>query len=292
MADSLLDGAGNGSQQGQQGQQQNAGGSQESHSSGASSQQGSLQQAASDWRQHIPEDLRGEKGWEKYKDLPSALKSLHHAEKRLGASVVVPNEKSNPEEVQAFYEKLGVPKVHTEYKFSEPKLPEGISWDKDGLGKFTEVAHKLKLNPAQLQGVLDYYGESLGAKFQSVIDAHTSGTAALKEEWGTDFDTRLSESHRALSAYDPKGEFKALMRELGADNDPRALRFLQRIGAETGEHTAAQGEKQEAMTKEEAQRKVDEFQKADRTHPLLNKKDPKHEDAVKEYREALILANS
>ena len=292
MGESLLDGVGSGTPQGQQGQQQNGDGSQGSQHSGASSQPGSSQPNGSDWRQHIPEDLRNEKGWDKYKDLPSALKSLHHAEKRMGSSVAIPSEKSTPEEVSAFYEKLGVPKAHTEYKYNEPKLPEGVSWDKDGLSKFTETAHKLKLNPVQLQGVLDYYGETVSQRFHGAVEAHAKGTEALKGEWGESFDTKLSESHGALKAYDPQGEFKQLMVEIGADNDPRALRFLQRIGAETGEHTAIKGERQESMTREDAQRKVDDFQKVDKSHPLYNKRDPKHNDVVKEYREALILANS
>ena len=278
--------------QGQQGQQGAGSPPPGTPPPGEGAQQKSSQQSSGDWRANIPEAIRGEKMWDKHKDIGSALTSLHQLEKKLGSSISPINDKSTPEEVSAFYEKLGVPKEAKDYKITEPKLPEGLSWDKDGIGKFTEVAHKLHLTPAQVQGVLDYYGESLGSKFQSVVEAHSKGSSELKKEWGDSFDERLSESHAALASYDPKGEFKALMKEIGADNDPRLIRFLQRIGSETGEHKAINGEKQETMTKEEAIKKAEEFEKADRSHPLHNKKDPKHADAVREYGEVLKLATS
>ncbi len=247
---------------------------------------------ASDWRAHIPEPLRGEKTWDKYKDVGSALQSLHHLEKKIGGSVNVPTEKSTPEETTAFYEKLGVPKEAKGYAFTEPKLPDGIVWEKEGLGKFAETAHNLHLTPAQVQGVLDYYGEAIGAKFQSTAAVRTATETALKQEWGPRFDDRLGEAHAALQSYDGAGEFKTLLKEAGLDNDARTLRFLQSIGAETREHTHINGERRDSMTKEEAQKKVADIQTAGNEHPLYNKSNPKHREAVTEYGELLKLAHA
>ena len=282
MAESLLEGQG--------GKQESS--SQDSPPKNDGSQQNSSQQNANDWRQHIPEPLRGEKSWEKYKDVGSALQSLHHLEKKLGSSVSIPTEKSTPEETAAFYEKLGVPKDSKGYTITEPKLPEGITWDKDGLSAFTEVAHKLHLTPAQVQGVLDYYGSQLGSKFQSTVEARSATEAELRKEWGNEFDARLGEVHSALKSYKAGEDFKAALKEAGIDNDPRTLRFLQAVGSETGEHSHVQGERQNAMTKEDAQRKVKEIETAGPDHPLYNKKDPKHKDAVNEYKELLTAAYS
>ena len=272
-------------------EQSGDGSSQNSQPKNESSQPNSSPQGA-DWKTHIPEALRGEKTWDKYKDVGSALQSLHHLEKKIGSSVSVPTEKSTPEETAAFYEKLGVPKDSKGYTFTEPKLPDGIVWEKEGLTAFTDVAHKLHLTPAQVQGVLDYYGQAIGSKYQGTAEARTATETELKKEWGQGYDERLGEVHAALKSYDGKGEFKALLKEAGLDNDPRTLRFLQSIGSETREHSHVNGERQEQMTKEDAQRKVDEIQKAGPDHPLYNKKDPKHKDAVNEYRELLTAANS
>lgn len=286
MGDSLLDGGG--ANPGQSG----GSGSPDSQPRSGDSSPGSSGQSASDWKVHIPEPLRGEKTWEKYKDIGGALQSLHHLEKKIGSSVNLPTEKSTPEEAAAFYEKLGVPKEAKGYTYNEPKLPDGVAWDKDGLGKFTEVAHKLHMTPGQVQGVLDYYGEALGSKFQGAAAVRSETETALKQEWGRSYDDRLGEARSALQAYDGKGEFKALLKDSGLDNDPRTLRFLQSIGAETNEHAHVNGERQESMTKEEAQRKIREIETANVEHPLYNKKDPKHKDAVVEYGELLKLAHS
>lgn len=290
MADSLLEGgtsqppsAGSGSQGSPSGSE---------NLSQGSSQQTSGSSSSSDWKTNIPEPLRGEKTWEKYKDIGSALQSLHHLEKKIGSSVNIPNEKSSPEEQAAFYEKLGVPKEPKDYGIKEPKLPDGLVWDKDGMSKFADVAHKLRLTPNQVQGVLDYYGNELGSKFQSTTEVRNATEAELKKEWGSKFDERLGEVHSALKSYDGKGDFKALLKEVGIDNDPRTLKFLQGIGQETVEHSQVRGERQNSMTKEDAERKVNEIQKAGHDHALYNKKDPKHDDAVREYKELLILANS
>lgn len=257
-----------------------------------SSQPTSDARSTSDWKTFIPETLRGEKTWDKYKDVSSALQSLHHLEKKIGTTVSIPNEKSSDADVAAFYEKLGVPKDPSAYTFNEPKLPDGITWDKDSLGQFTNVAHKLKMTPAQVQGVLDYYGNTLGSKFQGTADVYKNTEAALKQEWGSGFSERLGEVHTALKAYDNKGDFKTAMKEAGLDNDPRVLKFLQSIGKDSGEHQHVRGERQTSMTKSEAERKIKELQSAGHDHALYNKKDPRHEDAVKEYKELLLFANA
>jgi hypothetical protein len=244
--------------------------------------------SAPEWHQHIPEDLRGEKTWEKYKDLPSALKSLHHAEKKIGSTLQVPTDKSTPEEIAAFREKLGVPKDPKEYKVDEVKLPGEGKWDEAGIGIFNDVAHKLGLTPAQHKGLLEYYSGQLGKLHESGDAAYAEAEKTLKEEWGTKYDANLASVGAGLAAHDPKGEVKDLLKSAGLDNHPAILRFMHSIGSEVGEDKIINGEKPEAMTKEDAEKKLKEIRNTP-DHPLFDKKHVGHKDAVKDYEELLKL---
>jgi hypothetical protein len=272
-----------------QGQQQSADSQQGSQSGSGSSQQNLSGQSGNDWRAQIPEDVRGEKLWEKYKDPGSAFKSLAHLEKKLGSAVNIPGEKATPEEIAAFREKLGVPKDVSGYKVDSVKLPGEYKWDDTNLGAFNKAAHDLGLTPAQHAGVLNYYSQALGQHEEGKVKDFTAGESALKEKWGTQWDQRIAEAGTAINTYDADGAVKQLLKDRGLANHPAVLEFLQRVGSELGEDKIVNGEKPKGMTKEDAEAKVKEIHQSS-DHPLYNRKDPKHNDAVKEYAELLKAA--
>lgn len=244
---------------------------------------------APDWKQQIPESIRGEKTWEKHKDIGSALQSLHHLEKKLGSAVNIPGENATPEEIASYREKIGVPKEANGYKYDTVKLPGEHKWDEGGMGEFSGVAHKLGLTPDQHKGLLEYYGASLGYVHEANAKAYSDGEAALKTEWGSQFDENLALAGIGLKSYDESGAFKASLVEAGVANHPAVLKFLHGVGAEVGEDRVANGEKKDIMTKEEAERAIRAIE-IDAKHALHNKKDPAHSDAVKQYGELLKLS--
>lgn len=212
---------------------------------------------AKDW---IPQDLRSEKIWDKHKDVGSALKSLVHLEKKLGTSVSIPNDKSSPEEVSAFRERLGVPKEATGYK-NEVVLPGEAQWDEAGLGEFNAVAHKLGLTPAQHKGMLEYYGASLGKVQEAGAKAYADGEAALRESWGKDYDSNLAAAGAGLKAYDNNGAVRQLLKDAGLANHPAILEFMCKVGLEVGEDSTINGDGRREMEKEEAQKNIQAIQR-------------------------------
>lgn len=91
------------------------------------------------------------------KDANSVAKLAREQSKLLGNAIRIPGKDATPEEVQAYREKLGVPKTVDEYEFSVPKdLPADLPYDAERATGFKAVSHELGLTKAQAQGVHDW----------------------------------------------------------------------------------------------------------------------------------------
>lgn len=264
---------------------QQAGAGQEGANNGEAQK---VESGAQDWKaQYIPEDIRNEKTWEKYQDPSAAFKSLFHLEKKMGSAVNIPDDKATPEDRAAFYEKLGVPKTHEGYKWQEPKLPEGASWDKAQLGEFVQAAHKLNLTPAQLQGVLDYYGDKIGSQLVNPETVYAETKETLTKEWGANAEKNFAAAREAAKLLGPEAleKFKAA----GLDNDPVILKAMSKLGLEMGEGQSVHGDPQQEVDAAQALAQISKTM-ATKDHPLHDKAHPGHKAAVAEHEQLLKIA--
>lgn len=91
------------------------------------------------------------------KDAKSVAKLAHEQAKMLGNAIRIPGKDATPEEVQAYREKLGVPKTADEYEFTVPKdLPAELPYDGERASAFKAFAHEQGLSKAQAQAMHDW----------------------------------------------------------------------------------------------------------------------------------------
>jgi len=127
------------------------------------------------------------------------------------------------------------------------KVPEGMSVDTEALERFTPLAKELKLSNDQAQKLADLYAERQEAAFKAQREAYTKTVEgwikevkADKEIGGTNLPITQATCRKALSAYDPDGEFVKLMDESGFGNHPAVLRFVNRVGKSVKEDQGVQ----------------------------------------------------
>lgn len=161
------------------------------------------------------------------KTVEDAVKTAYEQSKLLGNAVRVPGKDAKPEEVEAFYEKLGRPKTADEYDFRPPEsLPENLPYDGERAKSFAGLAHKIGLSKAQAAAVHDWAVENAvndfnGFSAQSAEERTTvakAETAKLEKLWGP-LD---GDAMRVNLGFADK-----VIRELGGDE---VLSEFQRVG--------------------------------------------------------------
>ena len=107
--------------------------------------------------QMIPEELRQDPSLTPIKDVENLARSYVNAQKLIGADKIPMPVNPTDEDLDRIYGRLG-----------RPESPEGYQIQADGTviteevaNNFSDIAHKLRLNPQQAQGILDYYRSSM-----------------------------------------------------------------------------------------------------------------------------------
>lgn len=126
-------------------------------------------------------------------------------------------------------------------KYEAWKLPDGVKLSEKVDAEFTTLARKAGLSQADAQATL----EKLVAANDEQVQ---TGLRSQVEQWGEqlmadpDLGGDKFEKHtaplmqKAISAFDPKGEFAALLAN-GLGVHPAAARFLAAVGASVSPHT-------------------------------------------------------
>ena len=128
------------------------------------------------------------------KDARAAAKLAHEQAKLLGNAIRIPSKDATPEEVQAYREKLGVPKTVDEYDFKVPAdLPKDLPYDGERATAFKSFALDIGLSKAQAQQVHDW------ATKNAVGDFHT----ALQAQANRTIETAKSETEKLVKMWGP-----------------------------------------------------------------------------------------
>jgi hypothetical protein len=115
------------------------------------------------WRAGLPTELQNHdwlKGFTKVGDFATAALGF---KERAEHAVVLPSEKSTPEEIQAFNRALGVPEKEDDYQFELPSIPEGIP--QNGNDALAPVLKKLALQAGISKKQAKAFVEPLYAQF-------------------------------------------------------------------------------------------------------------------------------
>jgi len=178
----------------------------------------------------------------KYKSPLDAIKSDFHKEKMLGRkaqAVVIPGEKSTPEEIAAFRTALGVPETPEGYKLKPEALPEGMTWNDEIAKPFAAIAHKHNIPPAAMNEIIGQYvamqqvsADEMGKMYQAELD---KGMATLKETWKNDTEKNIGFASRVAKSIGLDPTSPGL-------RDPNVVIALQRVGAMLSEDKLVSGD--------------------------------------------------
>ena len=194
---------------------------------------------------------------------------------KAGRGVIVPKPDAPKEEWQAFYKKVGgIPEKPEGYilpKDFDPAITKAIT-DDPMFAKFQAHAHKIGM-PAQFFGeVMAWFAaESKAAhegKDAELLQNTEREVAALKGEWGKEWDKNVEMGRRAAKAFIPHkdaGELESTLTRIeGALGTAQTFKLWASIGAAMGEDTFIQGAGtggMGGMTPEAARIRINELKK-------------------------------
>lgn len=139
-------------------------------------------------------------------DYESMAKGFRGLEQLLGKksqAVVIPNEKSTPEEVAEFRKALGIPEKPDDYLGSlKPQaLPEGVQFDESMAKAAAELAHKHNIPPAAMKELaalqINHVQAMAQASEQMVMQQLDAGRQQLQSDFGDKFGEKLELAKRA-----------------------------------------------------------------------------------------------
>jgi hypothetical protein len=159
------------------------------------------------WLDRLPPEFNDSKQiLGQFKDALGMAKTLVSQQRLLGKkteAVLLPGDKSPPEEWTDFHRRLGVPESPEPYKTARPStLPEGTEWNDQIAAKTGEIAHQAGITPKQWQAVLNSFGEmeaqSQAAEEQKHAQERQESLKQLTQEWGEKFDVNMSKATRLV----------------------------------------------------------------------------------------------
>lgn len=168
--------------------------------------------APTSWLDSLPEaqrSLAAERGWATQKPeeaFSKALDSYQNLHKYLGADkagrgVILPDEKSSPDEIKAFHTRLGVPADPNGY---ELKLPDDFP-DPDFVNVAAPLLHKHNIPKGAGQALIADFTASVKAAEAARIEAETKEferqETQLKTDWGADFDRNVEIARRGMAKF-------------------------------------------------------------------------------------------
>lgn len=238
----------------------------------------------------LPEDLKAlQPTLDKYEDLPTLLRSFHHAQTLVGKKGLMPLEDNAPEEARKEFdsrlrEVLKVPKDAEGYGFKKPDNFDGKLWDNDYASQVAGILHKHAVSPAAAKELLEhnlkYMGEKAGqigkqaeAQQQEYVEAQRK---SLQEAWGNKFE------ENAQSAIKYANRFGLDLQKPEIGQNAEFLKFLLTVGDRVGEDKLAFANNQAAGGKT-AKEEMAEFQRGNLWAALQDPMSAEHARAQREF---------
>lgn len=243
-------------------------------------------EAPESWRDALGEDIKENATLAKY-DSVEKLASAHiNLQRHLGSEKIAkPVTESDWDDVYSF---LGRPEEAAGYEIAlNEEWGEGVrnELSDQNLEGFRAEAHKLGLNAAQAQGLINYYGNTVNTGQAAIAEAQgqslQDAEKALHAEWGQAFDQRLDFAKKAASEYGGD-EFVALMEQTGLGNNPAVLKMLANVAQSNMSDKDLAGPTngaKQALTPQEARDEATKFMSHE---AYLDKRHPEHTKLVKQ----------
>lgn len=252
------------------------------------------------WYSALPESVQG---WDEVKNSDSPEKfwdQISNQRSRMGRSITIPGEDAGQEDWSAFHDKLkskvpGLIPAPTEDNmdtfydslgrpekaeaYTAPKME--IELDQTRLSAFQEMSYKAGLSNEQFGNLVKEFTTLEVTLGEQMVAQNVEAHKGLKEEWGNDYDRRMSVATNIAKLTDaPAGIVEILEQGNGTPADYKWFYSLaERFKGEGSNLAADTGTNNQQMTPSEAKDKINEI-KRNKEHPYWNKMAPGHEEAV------------
>jgi hypothetical protein len=247
------------------------------------------------WKEALPEELRGEASLNLVKDIPTLVKNYINAQKHIGMDkVVIPGKNATTEDWKEAFHKMGNPRDIKEYIV---ELEKGTEIDSEFFEQFKGKAHELGVMPRQAKELVQWFAK-LNKEVNEKADTESlNGVKAemskLKKEWGTAWDANVIRARAAMAEYVDK-DTQAAFQKMGLGQNPAFLKVLSKIGETLSEdaikrHTGVESGVG-SMSPAQALQKIAEI-KGDPKHPYWNKDTEGHAKAKKEMDNLFQMAH-
>lgn len=249
--------------------------------------------SGNDFLNSIPEDLRQHPSLSPIKDVENLARSYVNAQRLIGADKIPMPVNPTEEDLDRIYSKLGRPESPDKYGIS----PDGNIITEERATEYADIAHKLRLTPDQANGVLDYYRSvaenDLNNFSETNAKAIEEASAALQQEWGDKFDSKIESAQKVVDQFDAGGIMEMQLADgtkLG--NHPDVIRAFAKIADfrqnVTSEDTVSEGTSSLGMSVQQASNEIQAIM-GDRTHAYWDKKNPTHGQAVERMQQLMEM---
>ena len=238
----------------------------------------------------LPEDLKAlQPTLDKYEDLPTLLRSFHHAQTLVGKKGLMPLEENAPEAVRKEFdsrlrEVLKVPKDVEGYGFKKPDDFDEKLWDNDYASQVAGILHKHAVSPAAAKELLEHNLKYMSEKAGQIGQQ----AEAQQQEWLQSQHKLLQESFGAKMPEAIVAAQKGA-RALGLDpadpdigNNAKFIQALVRVSDIIGEDKLAFANNQAAGGKT-AKEEMAEFQRGNLWAALQDPMSAEHPRAQREF---------
>lgn len=245
----------------------------------------------SNWRDSLPDDIKNHATLTNFKSVVDLAKSHLEAQNMIGRKGIIPPVDDSEEEKNRYYNELGRPETADGYKLDEIKAPEGVEIDENVRGEFLKVAHKLGLQPHQVNGLIKWQVEGEGVRSKSEDDARIEAIEKaetdLRKEWGTAYDANLSIANKLIGKFGDKEAVEALKDGLG--HNPSLIRMMANIAKGMSEDTLGSGSAIMVKTPAEAQKEISQIQ-SNKKHAYFDVSHIDHQEALKHMKDLYTMA--
>jgi len=233
------------------------------------------------WREnYVPEDIRGEKIFDRVKTIQGMAKSLANAERLVGADKILkPSDKFGDKEWEDYHRAGGWTGEPIPLKAPDG-LPEGI-WSDERATKFSDGFNKLKLTPKQVDGIMEIYNADLASQLTDMGNNSETTLAELKSnllaKWGNAYSQHEHNAEFALSK-GSKGDDELKQRLVDKyGKDPDFIEVFANLGGEFSESGSIPVSKL-SSTPVDIQAKINEIQASE---AFNNPMHPDHANTMK-----------
>ena len=189
------------------------------------------------WKNGLPENLRHEMVLDTTLTVPDAFSQLVNAQKMIGKNkVVLPTDKSTPQEWEAFHTALGRPKTPDEYKLAIPAGQEAM-FDQGAIKQARDLFHKAGFNQKQVDALWAFEKSRLEAATtqlqQQEEQEYLAAEKAIVEESGEALEQQKHLANKLIAdeVTDP-GKREKLLEALNSNKlRPYVFNFLAQIQA-------------------------------------------------------------